>query len=67
MAVSKNFVVKNGLEVADTLVYGTSALDKVGIGSTIPKSKLDVTGNLRAEGDLRAAGFGTVTSIITTR
>jgi len=61
MAVSKNFVVKNGLEVADTLVYGTSALDKVGIGSTIPKSKLDVTGNLRAEGDLRAAGFGTVT------
>ena len=61
MAISKNFVVKNGLEVADTLVYTTSALDKVGIGSTIPKSKLDVQGNLRAEGDLRAAGFGTVT------
>ena len=61
MAISKNFVVKNGLEVADTLVYGTSALDRVGIGSTIPKSKLDVQGNLRAEGDLRAAGFGTIT------
>ena len=61
MAISKNFVVKNGLEVADTLVYTTSALDKVGIGSTIPKSKLDVQGNLRAEGDLRAAGFGTIT------
>ena len=61
MAISKNFVVKNGLEVSDTLVYTTSALDKVGIGSTIPKSKLDVQGNLRAEGDLRAAGFGTVT------
>ena len=61
MAISKNFVVKNGLEVANTLVYGTSALDRVGIGSTIPKSKLDVQGNLRAEGDLRAAGFGTIT------
>ena len=61
MAISKNFVVKNGLEVSDTLVYTTSALDKVGIGSTIPKSKLDVQGNLRAEGDHRAAGFGTVT------
>ena len=36
MAVNKNFVVKNGIEVITDLIFADSDLDKVGIGSTIP-------------------------------
>ena len=46
MAVNKNFVVKNGIEVATNLIYTTSTLSKVGIGSTIPTSTLDVAGGI---------------------
>ena len=48
MAVNKNFVVKNGIEVATNLIYTTSTLSKVGIGSTIPTSTLDVAAELQA-------------------
>ena len=44
MAVNKNFVVKNGLEVNEDLIFASSDLDKVGIGSTIPTTTLDVVG-----------------------
>ena len=44
MAVNKNFVVKNGIEVSDDLLIATSELGKVGIGSTIPTTTLDVFG-----------------------
>ncbi len=40
MAVNKNFVVKNGIEVADNLVFASSDLEKVGIGSTVPTDTL---------------------------
>jgi len=46
MAVNKSFVVKNGIEVATDLIYGTSDLKKVGIGSTIPGDTLDVRGGI---------------------
>ena len=44
MAVNKNFVVKNGIEVNDDLLIADSSLGKVGIGSTIPTTTLDVIG-----------------------
>ena len=44
MAVNKNFVVKNGIEVAEDLIFANSDLGKVGIGSTIPTTTLDVKG-----------------------
>jgi len=44
MAVNKNFVIKNGIEVAGDLIIATSELDKVGIGSTIPTTTLDIGG-----------------------
>ena len=44
MAVNKNFVVKNGIEVNDDLLIADSSLGKVGIGSTIPTTTLDVFG-----------------------
>jgi len=44
VAVNKNFVVKNGIEVNDDLLIADSSLGKVGIGSTIPTTTLDVLG-----------------------
>ena len=59
MAVNKNFVVKNGIEVAENLVFASSALEKVGIGSTVPTDTLDVRGGIAATNFYRA---GVVTS-----
>ena len=49
MAVNKNFVVKNGIDVADQLILASTELDSVGIGTTQPKAKLDVGGGIQAE------------------
>ena len=59
MAVNKNFVVKNGIEVATDLVYAPSDLDKVGIGSTLPTTKLNVLGGIAAQ-DGKFTGITTV-------
>lgn len=45
MAVNKNFVVKNGLEVATNAIVVDAVNKRVGIGSTIPGVELDVRGN----------------------
>lgn len=59
MAVNKNFVVKNGIEIAVNLIYGDSDLQKVGIGSTTPRSLLDVHGDFRAEKGAYVTGIAT--------
>ena len=46
MAVNKNFVVKNGVEVSDNLIFADKNIDKVGIGTTTPSAKLDVIGDI---------------------
>ena len=78
MAVNKNFVVKNGIEVNEDLIFASSDLDKVGIGSTIPTTTLDVVGegifaqNARFSGittsqrDLNVGTGGTVVNAIET-
>ena len=48
MAVNKNFVVKNGLEVSTDLIFTDTTNKKVGIGSTGPRSTLDVRGGIAA-------------------
>ena len=50
MAVNKNFVVKNGLEVADNLIFAEN--QKVGIGTTSPQYNLDVKGDVALTGTL---------------
>ena len=62
MAVNKNFVVKNGIEVAEDLIFANSNLDKVGIGSTIPTTTLDVKGQGIAAEDGKFTGILTATS-----
>lgn len=48
MAINKNFVVKNGIQVADSLIYGDSTTGNVGVGTTLPLSTLDVRGKVNA-------------------
>ena len=46
MAVSKNFVVKNGIEVNENLIVADSITNRVGVGSTTPNATLDVKGKV---------------------
>ena len=59
MAVNKNFVVKNGLEVAADVILANASTKNVGIGSTQPEFKLDVRGGIGAT-DISISGFATV-------
>ena len=65
MAVNKNFVVKNGLEVDTDLIFADASTNKVGIGSTIPASMLDVKGGI-AVTDIHASGVGTIVTLKST-
>ena len=60
MAVNKNFVVKNGLEVATDVILANASTKNVGIGSTQPEFKLDVRGGIGAT-DISISGFATFT------
>ena len=59
MAVNKNFVVKNGLEVATDVILANAITKNVGIGSTTPEFTLDVRGGIGAT-DISISGFATV-------
>lgn len=59
MAVDKNFVVKNGLEVNENLILADATAKKVGISSLNPRYTLDVAGGIGAT-DLYVVGVSTV-------
>ena len=69
MAVNKNFVVKNGLEVNTDLILADSDTKRVGIGSTVPQYNLDVAGgigvtHIYVSGISTSVGFSTFNSDI---
>ena len=67
MAINKNFVVKNGLEVNNGQVFADSASNRVGIGSTLPTVELDVQGAIAAtdvvSSLLRVTGYSTLPQV----
>jgi hypothetical protein len=52
MSINKNFVVKQGLEVTEDLIFADGNIDRVGIGTRDPQVKLDVAGDARINGSL---------------
>ena len=61
MAVNKNFVVKNGLEVNDDLILANAVDSMVGIGTSVPYYTLHTQGGIGAT-TLWVAGVSTFTS-----
>ena len=61
MAVNKNFVVKNGLEVNDNLLVADTNSQKVGIGTSVSSYTLHVLGGIGAT-DSYVTGVGTFLS-----
>ena len=60
MAVNKNFVVKNGLEVDSNLIFADATNKRVGIASTTPNYTLNVAGGIGVT-DAYVSGFTTLT------
>ena len=68
MAINKNFVIKNGLEVNSNQIYADSTNANVGIGSTLPTVELDVQGAIAATDVvtslLRVVGYSTFSNAL---
>ena len=54
MAVNKNFVVKNGLEVDTNALFVDSANNRVAIGTTVPTAALDVRGKILSDSQVES-------------
>ena len=65
MAINKNFVIKNGVQVSTNLIVGDSTTNKVGIGTTVPGYTLHVGGSRGGIGatDLNITGVGSITNL----
>ena len=65
MTVNKNFVVKNGLEVADNLIFAENG--RVGVGTTTPVVTLDVNGTIRSSNissnNINVTGISTINNL----
>ena len=68
MTANRNFVIKNGLEVAEDLIFADGSKQQVGIGTTIPLYTVDVYGDVALTGKLftppENVGIGSTTGII---
>ena len=71
MAINKNFVIKNGVQVSTDLIIGDADNNKVGIGTTIPGYDLHVARGRKSRGgigatDLVVTGVSTVKDVLVT-
>lgn len=57
MGINKNFVVRNGLEVADNLLFADDGSNRVGINTANPEFSLEVRGDSKLGGRLINAGI----------
>ena len=64
MGIQKNFVVKNGIEVNENLIFADKNTNKVGIGTTVTSTsqKLQVNGGIGAT-SIVLTGVGTIPTI----
>jgi len=64
MAINKNFVIKNGVQVNTNLIVGDSDTNRVGVGTTVPQYTLHVAGpNGIGATNLNVVGVGTITNL----
>jgi len=63
MGINKNFVVKNGLEVNNNLIFADATNDKVGIGTTVTRATLDVRGGIAAT-HINLTGIATFQTLV---
>ena len=68
MAINKNFVIKNGVQVSTDLIIGDADNNKVGIGTTIPGYDLHVGRGRKSRGgigatDLVVTGVATINQL----
>ena len=55
MGIDKDFVIRNGIEVNEDLLYADAVNDRVGIGTSVPECSLDVVGNICGSASVSAA------------
>lgn len=63
MAFNKNFVVKNGLQVSNDLLYASDVSNRVGINTSTPQYLLEVVGGIGAT-NLIVSGISTFNTIL---
>jgi hypothetical protein len=64
MGIRKNFVVKNGLEVAERILYVDSDIEKVGIGTIYPQYEAHVIGSIGCT-DINITRNASISGILT--
>jgi len=70
MAIDKDFVIRNGIEVNEDLIYADPTLSRVGVGTTLPSTKFDVNGDIHSTDSITSETLisskdGSYTGIIT--
>jgi len=66
MAVDKDFVVRNGIQVNENLIYADADSDKIGIGTTTPDKKLVIIGDSEVSKRLAVGTTITAQRLVTT-
>ena len=66
MAVDKDFVIRNGIQVNENLIYADANSDKIGIGTTTPDKKLVIIGDTEVSKRLAVGTTITAQRLVTT-